>query len=443
MISRLICNISAIKGKQARAFVHAMDMKDCQLIAGNKHAAMLKFYADKLDVIEKVKKVFRDRHVDLLSASGQKLALEDMKNFERGEVEVLIRCSKPDAIGAVEDKLRGMNVGFNLKSPKIMPWFPLEEADLNLMGSKMLKTEEVLNRDHPEYTDFEYRERRKIIAANNIGVRMSDPIPEVNYSAEEHQLWGKIYKDVKPLHQELGCTEYNNAIENLEKEGLFSPNKIPQLEDLSKYLKTTTNWRLKPVNGILSQREFLNALAFRTFCCTQYIRHPAFPEYTPEPDIMHEFLGHIPTFADPKICEISQKLGILSLGAIDDEVRKIGSIYFYTIEFGLCREYGAIKFYGAGPGGSRREMLYLKDTIKNRRDKIIDLDIINNELPSTIIVQDLQPYFYLAESFDSFLIQLENYSHGVHRPFNLEYNKEKNSFEPDRALLRESYQSEE
>ena len=78
MISRVICNISAIKGKQARAFVHAMDMKDCQLIAGNKHAAMLKFYADKLDVIEKVKKVFRDRHVDLLSASGQKLALEDM-----------------------------------------------------------------------------------------------------------------------------------------------------------------------------------------------------------------------------------------------------------------------------------------------------------------------------------------------------------------------------
>ena len=69
-------------------------------------------------------------------------------------------------------------------------------------------------------------------------------------------------------------------------------------------MKNKTGFTLKPIHGILSHREFLNCFAFRVFCCTQYIRHTSTPEYTPEPDIVHEIIGHVPMFADPDVAVI-------------------------------------------------------------------------------------------------------------------------------------------
>lgn len=77
--------------------------------------------------------------------------------------------------------------------------------------------------------------------------------------------------------------------------------KIPQLNELSLYLQSQTGFQIKPVHGIVSQREFLNCFAFRTFPSTQYLRHTKTPDYTPEPDIVHEIVGHIPMFADKDV----------------------------------------------------------------------------------------------------------------------------------------------
>ena len=75
--------------------------------------------------------------------------------------------------------------------------------------------------------------------------------------------------------------------------------QIPKMNVLSNYLHSKTGFRLKPVAGIISPREFLNCLAFKVFCCSQFFRHPHCEEFSPEPDIFHEYLGHIPAFADP------------------------------------------------------------------------------------------------------------------------------------------------
>jgi len=185
------------------------------------------------------------------------------------------------------------------------------------------------------------------------------------------------------------------------EKGIFSRDWIPQLNDLNTYLNIKTNWRIKPVNGIISQREYLNCLAFRTFPCTQYIRHHATPEYTPEPDICHEFFGHMAMFADPVICELSQKLGLLSLGATDQQIKTLGAIYWHTIEFGAVIEKGKRKFYGAGIASSFKEidnMLICKDFRK--------LDLVNNLMnPDKIIVQDVQPLYYWTKTFGEVIDQ--------------------------------------
>jgi len=159
-----------------------------------------------------------------------------------------------------------------------------------------------------------------------------------------------------PTH---ACREFNECIEAFRKnvKGYHS-DAIPQLEDISQFLISETGWRLKPVGGLLTQREFLNGLAFRVFHSTQYIRHSSAPLYTPEPDLVHELLGHAPMFAHKEFAEFSQEIGLASLGASELEVRRLAAIYWFTLEFGMCWEDGKPKAYGAGICSSVGELAY-------------------------------------------------------------------------------------
>ena len=171
-------------------------------------------------------------------------------------------------------------------------------------------------------------------------------------------MWAYCYRNLIDMFKDNACDEFNWTIAEFQKEINLCETEIPQLDDISNFLKARTGWRLKPVGGLLTQREFLNGLAFKVFHSTQYIRHHSQPNYTPEPDIVHELMGHAPMFAHQEFADFSQEIGLASLGASEIELKRLAAIYWFTIEFGMCKQNGKHKAYGAGILSSVGELAY-------------------------------------------------------------------------------------
>ena len=140
----------------------------------------------------------------------------------------------------------------------------------------------------------------------------------------------------------------------------------------------------------------MNGLAFKIIHSTQYIRHHSVPLYTPEPDIIHELLGHAPMFAHKDFAEFSQEIGLASLGATERELQRLATIYWFTIEFGMCKERGNLKAYGAGILSSVGELEYCL-TDKPKYYPLDPFEIAQNHL--NFPISSMQPYYFVAESF--------------------------------------------
>lgn len=298
-----------------------------------------------------------------------------------------------------------------------VPWFPRKITDLDKFADRVLSYGAELDSDHPGFTDPVYRARRKEFADIAISYRHGQPLPKVEYTEAEIKTWDSVFTELTKLYPTHACREVNYIFPLLIENCGYKIGSIPQLGDVSKFLKECTGFTLRPVAGLLSSRDFLAGLAFRVFHSTQYIRHGKNPMYTPEPDVVHELIGHVPLFADPSFAQFSQEIGLASLGAPDEWIEKLATLYWFTVEFGVCRQDGDLKAYGAGLLSSFGELQYC----------ISDKPTHNAFEPDKVSVTKYpitkyQPQYFVAESFEDAKNKVRSWSMDIPRPFSLRYN---------------------
>ncbi len=250
--------------------------------------------------------------------------------------------------------------------------------------------------DHPGKSDPEYQARRNRIAEAALGWSRGEPTPRIDYAEAEQEVWRTVQRELAPKHARYACRAFRDAVAALA----LPTDRIPQLDEVTESLERLTGFRYVPAAGIVPVREFYGNLADREFHSTQYIRHPSAPLYTPEPDLIHEVIGHGNLLADPRFAELNRLAGEAARRAETDEgVQFVADVFWFTIEFGVLREEGELRAYGAGILSSYGEIEEF------RQMEIRPLDF--HEMGTIEYdITHYQPVLFAAESLDHLVDEL-------------------------------------
>ncbi|VDM92031.1 unnamed protein product [Litomosoides sigmodontis] len=297
--------------------------------------------------------------------NGSYIVGDTKQNFKvKFEIFTDCECTKGAFLNAAKclaDRYHNLRLNIYNSTDALLekiPWFPKHISDLDKCCHCVIKYEPTSDPRHPGYNDQAYIQRREQLNAIAKAYKYGEQLPDIEYRPAEHRTWEVVFNKLKSLQPSHTCMEYQRNFRQMELEGLLEATRIPKLSLINKYLQRRTGFTLWPCSGLLSARDFLASLAFRVFQTTVYIRHHGSPHHSPEPDLIHEFIGHCPMFADPLIAQFSQQIGLLSLGATDEQIEQLATVYWFTVEFGLCREDGQLKAIGAGLLSSYGELMH-------------------------------------------------------------------------------------
>lgn len=219
------------------------------------------------------------------------------------------------------------------------------------------------------------------------------------YTEAEHALWRRLYQRQIALMPKYAAKVVQDSLAELDFSGA-----IPNLEKVSEKLQRATGWRLVAVPGFIPDAAFFAHLAKRQFPVTIWLRKPEEIDYLVEPDIFHDFFGHVPLLFDRIFADFLQLYG--EKGA---EAEKLGTtqylarLYWYTVEFGLIREADGIKAFGAGMLSSHAETSFcIDDPSPNRIG--FDLERVMNTLYR---IDDFQETYFVLESFGELFAALQ------------------------------------
>lgn len=247
-----------------------------------------------------------------------------------------------------------------------------------------------LAHDHPGANDPAYRARRNQIAAAALAWTPGQPNPHIDYTDTEQGVWRTVCHELWPKWERYAIREFRAAVAALD----LPRDHVPELDEVSQRLEPLTGFRYLPAAGLVPLREFYGSLEHRRFYSTQYVRHADVPLYTPEPDIIHEVLGHGHLLATPTFSELHRLAGVATNRLRDDEnVKFLSKVFWFSVEFGVVVEDGELRAYGAGILSSYGEIEEFRSM------ELRPLDLIEMGTADYDITQ-YQPVLYRADSLD-------------------------------------------
>ena len=167
------------------------------------------------------------------------------------------------------------------------------------------------------------------------------------YTAADHKVWQILFERQTDNLQDKACGDYLKCLGQLSP--VLKPDRIPDFRQLDEILESLTGWTIEVVPGHIPVRAFFELLAQRKFPSSTWLRSMDQLDYLEEPDMFHDIYGHIPLLAEPAYAGFMRSIGEFACQMESDKViSTLRSLYWFTIEFGLVREGGQRRIYGAG-----------------------------------------------------------------------------------------------
>jgi tyrosine 3-monooxygenase len=203
----------------------------------------------------------------------------------------------------------------------------------------------VLPKGHPGEGDPSYIARRSALSGLVASATANGgALPDPQYTEAETRVWRAVMDRLANLHEIHAASVYLNGFRRLGMSALRPP--VPG--SLARELHRETGFGLVLTDGLLDARVFLTHLGQRRQPCTVYLRHGSRPDYTPEPDLVHEAIGHAPMLTDPHAARLNEVIGTAAAVASQAQLQALLRLYWFTLEFGIVEERDGLRAYGAG-----------------------------------------------------------------------------------------------
>lgn len=261
--------------------------------------------------------------------------------------------------------------------------------------------------NHSDPTGLTTTESPFIEAARGAG-KLYIEQPYELYSPANHQAWRQLYARMAPRWDRFANQHFLAGIANL----CLPADRVPRLEEVNRFLEPLTHFRALAVSGYVPAYVFFNCLRKRQFPTTITIRKGDKLDYLPEPDIFHDIAGHVPMHTDPAFADTLVRFGDcaataaeLAAGIRDEHeklarltsiIRAMARFFWFTVEFGLMKEQGALKVYGSGLLSSYGEIAHCVESQDVQRYPIRLEWVINQSFE----IDHYQPLLCYVESFD-------------------------------------------
>ncbi|TAG05979.1 MAG: phenylalanine 4-monooxygenase [Betaproteobacteria bacterium] len=233
------------------------------------------------------------------------------------------------------------------------------------------------------------------LRGNYSAMRADFTVPQVmsDYTSEQQARWLRLVERQLALLPGRACREFLDAVTG--NPALDMRHGIPDFDSVNGALKAATNWQLVAVPGLLPDDVFFTHLANRRFPVTVWLREESEFDYIVEPDLFHDFFGHVPMLFTPIYADHLEAYGhgalkAKRLGGLD----WLGRLYWFTIEFGLIREGEKVLAYGAGVMSSPKELVY---AVESAIPKRVPFDVMTS-MRTPYLIDDVQSTYFVLDS---------------------------------------------